>query len=369
MNNRAVLTNPSVRLGFTIIEFIVSLVIIGLLAALLIPSVQNARSGGSRRTRCQSNLRNVGLAVQAFATAHCGAVPPLTGGLDLDSSGAASGRSPQPAPWSVHLLPYLEQQALFDRLQVSRVDKSGDLSLTAIECYICPDDPKPNGEGTLSYVANAGMMASELWNSADDLEHRAEIYDYGFNGYSDPATDLDRNVAYTTGVFWRYAASATNASQPEVMTLGYISRHDGTSQTVILSENRETPPRDPAANTGGWYSDATGDIAFGIPVAGQRVGTRFEVALCDQPDGVGTTGDESAALTLAHELNSAAAINSPIGAGRPRPSSSHPGIVNMAFADGSCKVISERIALDVYMRMLSPAGNRHGQELLSSSDF
>ena len=162
MNSRSFYANPAVRRGFTIIEFIVSLVIIGLLAALLIPSVQNARSGGSRRTQCQSNLRNVGLAVQAFATAHRGAVPPLTGGLNLDSSGAESGRSPQPAPWSVHLLPYLEQQALYDRLQVSRVEKSGDLSMTAIESYICPDHPTPNGNGTLSYVANAGMMASEL---------------------------------------------------------------------------------------------------------------------------------------------------------------------------------------------------------------
>ena len=176
-------------------------------------------------------------------------------------------------------------------------------------------------------------------------------------------------MAYATGVFWRYEASAANASQPAALTLDQISRYDGTSQTVILSENRDTRPRDPKANSGGWYSDATGDIAFGIPVAGQRVGTRCEVALCDQPDGVGTAGGESAALTLAQNHSSAAAINSSDGAGRPRLSSSHPGIVNMAFADGSCKVISERIALDVYVRLLSPGGNRHGQKWLSSSDF
>jgi prepilin-type N-terminal cleavage/methylation domain-containing protein/prepilin-type processing-associated H-X9-DG protein len=368
MNGHDLQTGPAVRRGFTIVEFIVALVIIGLLAALLIPNIQNARTP-ARRTQCQSNLRNVGLAVQAYATAHRGAVPPLTGGLNLDSSGAESGRSPQPAPWSVHLLPYLEQQALYDRLLVRRVEKSGDLSMTAIESFICPDHPTPNGNGTLSYVANAGMMASELWNSADDREHRAEIYDYGFNGYSEPTTDLDRNVAYATGVFWRYGASAANASRPTAMTLDFISRHDGTSQTVILSENRDTRPRDPKANSGGWYSDATGDIAFGIPVAGQRVGTRFEAAWCDQPDGVGTAGGESAALTLAQNLSSAAAINSPDGSGRPRPSSNHPGIVNMAFADGSCKVISERISLDVYVRLLSPGGNRHGQKWLSSSDF
>lgn len=143
MNSRDLQAGPAVRRGFTIVEFIVALVIIGLLAALLIPSVQNARTP-ARRTMCQSNLRNVGLAVHAYATAHQGAVPPLTGGFDLDSEGAASGRSPQPAPWSVHLLPYLEQQALYDRLLVRRVEKSGDLSMTAIESYICPDHPTPN---------------------------------------------------------------------------------------------------------------------------------------------------------------------------------------------------------------------------------
>ena len=43
--------------------------------------------------------------------------------------------------------------------------------------------------------------------------------------------------------------------------------------------------------------------------------------------------------------------------------------VNMAFADGSCKVVSDQIAPSVYARLLSPMGGRYGQTELSDSDF
>ena len=358
----------SARRGFTIVEFVVSLVIISLLAALIIPEIQHSRTP-ARRTVCQSNLRTIGLAVQYYATTHRSAVPPLAGGVLLKPSQSGKELRTQDAPWSVHLLPYLEQQALYDRLQVGLFDQSGDLASIAIETFVCPDDPKSDEGGNQSYVANTGMMAIDLWNSVNDREHAAEGYDFGFNGYSTPPTDLDRQVAYSTGVFWRLRSPAPEGS-PHAPTLDFISKHDGTSQTVLLSENCDTRPRDPAANTGGWYSDATIDMAFGIPVDGRRVDSRFEVALGDQSMGVGTAGDESNALSLGKpSVRPDAGINSSRGKGRPRPTSNHPGVVNMAFADGSCKVISEKISLDVYARLLSPAGNRHGQLTLSSSEF
>ncbi len=73
-------------------------------------------------------------------------------------------------------------------------------------------------------------------------------------------------------------------------TLDEISRADGSSQTILLSENLNTRSFDPATHTGGWISDATGDIAFGITLAGHGSGDWFRVADRETPGGVGVVG-------------------------------------------------------------------------------
>lgn len=52
----------------------------------------------------------------------------------------------------------------------------------------------------------------------------------------------------------------------------------------------------------------------------------------------------------------------------PRPSSHHPSVVNVIFCDGPGRTLSEKIAPGVYARLISPDGNRFGQEILSSRD-
>jgi prepilin-type processing-associated H-X9-DG protein len=53
----------------------------------------------------------------------------------------------------------------------------------------------------------------------------------------------------------------------------------------------------------------------------------------------------------------------------PRPSSLHPGVVNMAFGDGSVKPVSQDISDNVYLRLLTPFGGRYGQNVLADTDF
>lgn len=386
MNVRRPLFRQPQRRGFTLIELLVVISIIATLAALVLPAVQNARAT-ARRTQCQSNLRNVGLAIQAYSTAKKGKVPPLTGEFKINhglAADAATAATRAWAPWSVQLLPYLEQQALFDRLQLSTNDTPADpnatsnLAMTEIEAYICPDDQNA-GRGSLSFVANAGYMDAALFlpAAAGDQNHWVSRYDYNFDGQTGPTAD-DNEVAASSGIFWRQyqhnVAGLVSVDGGQVNTLDRISSADGTSQTVLLSENINT--RNFAAGTviGGWVSPFTGEIAFGIAVP--NTGTPWQVQDNSAAGGVASPGSSKAyglVLNGTAIVNKQCKINANLltatDGNNPRPSSNHPGVVNMAFADGSCKVISQNIDESVYCRLLTPIGNRHGQYILSSSDF
>src|SRR5438552_18131271 len=62
------------RLGFTLIELLVVIAVIAILAALLLPALATARESG-RKARCLSNLHQMGIAIQAYASDHEGKIP------------------------------------------------------------------------------------------------------------------------------------------------------------------------------------------------------------------------------------------------------------------------------------------------------
>ena len=371
------------RLGFTWVELIVCFAIIGLLVALILPAINDARIP-SHRVQCQSNLRNICLAVHSYATTNRGEVPPLTGGMLMADPGERAQRTgDREAPWTVAIMPYLEQSQLHNRLCVqpgwvrpSDVDLQ-QLAQTSIPTFHCPSPPNPIA-GCLSYVANAGIMDEESWSTADlDTDHSAGRFDFGFNGYgAENLNTDDAELAYSTGLFWRVpVGTMIEMGTPAPLTLDQVSAADGTSQTVLFTENLNTRSYNPPSGTGGWISNATGDLAFGISVPGTRDGTAFRVALSDSAGGLGEAGGAKAtSLTLSKDpvppncqinANGKDAVN-----GRsPRPSSNHPGIVNMAFADGACRSISDLIEPSVYARLLSPMGGRHGQYVFSVDDY
>ena len=94
--------------GFTLVELLVVITIIGILIALLLPAVQAAREA-ARRMQCSNNLKQVGLAILNYESSYS-VLPP--GGLRL-SSRAAYGSS-----WWVRILPYIEAGNVLDRYDV-----------------------------------------------------------------------------------------------------------------------------------------------------------------------------------------------------------------------------------------------------------
>lgn len=124
------------RKGFTLIDLLVVIFIIGILLGLLLPAIQAARAA-AMRVECLNNLRQIGLAVHAYHDQEGQIVP-----RKKDVTILATGEQ-IPIPWAVLLLPYLDQQSL------------GEMSLSALQIDSNPlHDPPHQGLGTVikSYV-------------------------------------------------------------------------------------------------------------------------------------------------------------------------------------------------------------------------
>lgn len=393
----------SQRGGFTLIELLVVISIIAVLASLILPGVQNARAT-ARRIKCLNNMRNIGIALQTYATDHRGQLPPLVGGEVIQNdSGGVWG----PASWSVHLLPYIEQRGLFDRLLDASLPQTlSDLASTNIPVYVCPDDPNDGSDGATSYVANAGYAILDRWNANGLLGHRTDSYLWaGVGGGAGSPENIQ--VTSGSGVFFPTRAKVPNSAfslnlGPEGYrpSLSRVSSGDGLSQTIFLSENLDTPDWIPSVSNGPIPTISDSNVV-GTPISGQsgnggflgyRLGdTAFAVAVKGSGSVVadnsstGGYGDPSAPNPAATSLASSGQpflasdgldvckINENLGtavSGRnPRPSSLHSGTVNVVFGDGSASNISNSIDNTVYLRLVSSNGNRYGQAILSGSDY
>ena len=106
----------SSRPGFTLVELLVVIAIIGILVGLLLPAVQAAREA-ARRMSCSNNFKQIGLAMHNYHTAF----------KQIPTNGTGTRRTPSTPngtqdcnrlflSWLVPILPYMEQQALWDEI-------------------------------------------------------------------------------------------------------------------------------------------------------------------------------------------------------------------------------------------------------------
>ena len=150
------------RRGFTLIELLVTVGVIGLLAALTLAAVQSARES-ARRSRCANNLRQIGLAMNAYAARE---------NVFPSAMAATVGKSRFYFIYSAftRVLPELEQQPLMNAInfevpQSSGVAReNGTAASTPLEVFVCPSDVPgaPAGPGPINYRINMGSGVSSL---------------------------------------------------------------------------------------------------------------------------------------------------------------------------------------------------------------
>lgn len=162
---RIPLLNP--KRGFTLVELLVVIAVIGILIALLLPAVQYAREA-ARRIQCQSNLKQIGLALHNYHD--------INSALPYRQGGPANAAQ----RWSgfVCLLPLIEQPALFDAFQVAVDDASladvypwnewmsnGIVPTAArLPTLICPSD-SDSGPFEGQAGSNYSFSAGDSWKS------------------------------------------------------------------------------------------------------------------------------------------------------------------------------------------------------------
>ena len=133
------------RSGFTLVELLVVIAIIAMLVTLLLPAVQAAREA-ARKTQCSNHLKQIGLGLSNFESAR--QIYPF--GADDDDCEVRRDRNP--ITWRVSILPFVEQQAIYDELtEVAaqsvvrgcypvREWENSPLQRAVMDGYICPSE-------------------------------------------------------------------------------------------------------------------------------------------------------------------------------------------------------------------------------------
>jgi prepilin-type N-terminal cleavage/methylation domain-containing protein/prepilin-type processing-associated H-X9-DG protein len=127
--------------GFTLVELLVVIAIIGVLVALLLPAVQAAREA-ARRTQCVNSSKQLALAIHNYESAK-GAVPE-----NLRPSGRTYESDYVTIGWMQGILPYIEQQSLYSRIDRKLPSLTGvnlEVARTPIAALLCPSDTTNDG--------------------------------------------------------------------------------------------------------------------------------------------------------------------------------------------------------------------------------
>lgn len=211
------------RTAFTLVELLVVIAIIGILVALLLPAVQAARES-ARRLQCTNHLKQIGLALHNYHTAHQ-TFPP--GSLAYDGDNRATNNTGEAVhQWTVFILPYAELSTLSDAYDWDVGHRGPDwANITKpavfskrISLYQCPSDT-PGVAGDSQYGGNGVTRSNYVACHSPDGSHMEK----GITNFDKACNDANNPAAKKALFNWNVARRIDDV-------------RDGASNTVMLSE-------------------------------------------------------------------------------------------------------------------------------------